>query len=312
MKLSHDDVELFYKLFHTLLVYLNKRLKILEGLDSREDIKKFSIAEIKKVRDRLYENPEMIDSFINENPSSFSSEELSIISSWKNFIKGSFIVIRYLKNYTIFLSKDEKTPKAYGVLALTSSFEEMFGFYLPPIMVETVLLPFKNKIVYDSIFYFYRITFGSGIKRSFNESYQLAKSQFGIITSLPFSPSRLEQSEANKLRFYLKNEWNREKYAREILELIGKDKELLRLYHQEMGKIHSRSFGRRLYEIGLTKGWFAILEGTLISGGATREEVEQSLQGIVPPEKRRFVYIFQLKGKNNKLHYESMTKEEDE
>jgi hypothetical protein len=311
MKLSQDDVEIFYKLFHTLLVYLNKRLKILEGLDSREDIKKFSIAEIKKVRDRLYENPEMIDSFINENPSSFSNEELSIISSWKNFIKGSFIVIRYLKNYTIFLSEDEKTPKAYGVLALTSSFEEMFGFYLP-IMVETVLLPFKNKIVYDSIFYFYRITFGSGIKRSFNDSYQLAKSQFGIITSLPFSPNRLEQSEANKLRFYLKNELNREKYAREILELIGKDKELLRLYHQEMGKIHSRSFGRRLHEIGLTKGWFAILEGTLISGGVTRQEVEQSLKGIVPPEKRRFVYIFQLKGKNNKLHYESMTKEEDE
>jgi hypothetical protein len=102
MKLSHDDVELFYKLFHTLLVYLNKRLKILEGLDSREDIKKFSIAEIKKVRDRLYENPEMIDSFINENPSSFSNEELSIIHTWKNFVKGSFIVIRYLKNYTIF------------------------------------------------------------------------------------------------------------------------------------------------------------------------------------------------------------------
>ena len=119
----------------------------------------------------------------------------------------------------------------------------------------------------------------------------------GIITSLPFSGEKIEQSDADKLRFYLRSERNRDTYSDEIWRLIKKDKELLTLYHQEMGKIHSRTIGKRLHEIGLTNGCFAILEGMTIAGGATRDVVEQILQNIVSPEKRKFVYIFQLKRK---------------
>jgi hypothetical protein len=84
-----------------------------------------------------------------------------MISSWKNFVKGEFYVFRYLKNYTIFLDVDEP-PKAYGVLALNSPFEKLIGPHLP-IMIETVLLPFNDKIIYDSIFLPYHIIFGGGI-----------------------------------------------------------------------------------------------------------------------------------------------------
>ena len=72
---------------------------------------------------------------------------------------------------------------------------------------------------------------------------------------------------------------------------------LLTLYHQEMGKIHARAYGKQLRGIGLSKAWFAILEGIIIASGATKNEVEQVLQHILPTEKRKFVYIFQLKGK---------------
>jgi hypothetical protein len=191
---------------------------------------------------------------------------------------------------------NEKPLKAYGVSALNSTFEELVGPYLP-ILVDAVLLPFNNKIIYDSIFSPYPFAFGRNMRRDFNDLYQEAKLRFGIITSLPFSEEKIAQSDYDKLRFYLRSERNRERYFEEILELIEKDEELLRLYHQEMGKIHSRTFGKRLREIGLTEGWFAILEGITIAGGLTRDEVELILQKIVPPEKRRFVYIFQLKGK---------------
>ena len=296
MKLSKDDVELFYRLYHSLLVYVNKKFEILEGLNSRDDIKKFTIDKVKMIRDRLYEHPELIDSFVADNPFNFSPEELKMVHSWKNFVKGRFLILRYLKDYTVFLNMDEKIPKAYGVLALVSTFEEMFGPYLP-VMVEAVLLPFKDKIVYDSIFTTYSITFGGNMRRSFDDSYQEAKMKFGIITSLPFCEEKIEQSDAEKLRFYLRSERNRERYSEEIWKLIKKDKELLALYHQEMGKAYSRTYGKRLHKIGLTNGWFAILEGITIAGGATREEVERALQNIVPPEKREFVYIFQLKEK---------------
>jgi hypothetical protein len=107
----------------------------------------------------------------------------------------------------------------------------------------------------------------------------------------------VEQNDAAKLKFYLRSERNRKRYWEEIDELINKDPDLLTLYHQEMGKIHARTCGKRLREIGLTNGWFAILRGITIASGATKDEVEQVLQHILPTEKRKFVYIFQLKRK---------------
>jgi len=297
MRLSKEEVELFYKLYHPLIVYVNRKFNVIKGINSPEDFKKFPIEEINKIRDRLYKHPELIDSFIAENPLNFSHKELKIISSWKNFVKGRFFIFRYLKKYTIFLDADEP-PKAYGVLALNSTFEEIVGPYLP-VMVDAVLLPFNEKIIYDSIFSAYSITFGGGIKRWLNDAYQEAKSRFGIITSLPFEAKRKEQSDADKLKFYLRSERNRERYREEIHRLIA-NPELLILYHQEMGKIHARTYGKRLREIGLTNAWFAILEGVIIASGSTKNEVEQILQSILPAEKRKFVYIFQLKKKCEK------------
>ncbi|RLB11353.1 MAG: hypothetical protein DRG39_04295, partial [Deltaproteobacteria bacterium] len=199
MKLSKEDVELFYKLYYSLLAYVNRKFDIIKGINSPEDLRGCPIEEINKVTNILYRQPRLIDLFVAEEPSNLSSDELSIISSWKNFVMGRFLIFRYLKKYTIFLDLSN-TPKAYGVLALTFTFDEMLGQSLP-IMVEAVLLPFKNKIIYDGILIPYRITFGSGIRHSFNDAYQEAKSRFGIITSLPFSPERAEQSDADKLRF---------------------------------------------------------------------------------------------------------------
>ena len=293
MQLPEEDVELFYKLYYPLLVYVNKKLRMIDGINSPEDFKKFHLEEVNRLRERLYKEPKLIDSFVNENPLNFSSSELEMISSWKNFVRGRFYIFRHLKNYTVFLDADEP-PKAYGVLALASPFEGIIGPRLP-IMVDTVLLPFNDKIIYDSILSPYPFTFGGGIRRSLNDAYQEAKARFGIITSLPFSTEEIEQNDADKLRFYLKSKRNREMYWEEIDELINKDPTLLTLYHQEMGKIHARTCGKRLREIGLTGAWFAILEGITVASGATRDEVEQVLKRILPTEKRKFVYIFRLK-----------------
>lgn len=295
MRLSKEDVKLFYRLYNPLLVYVNKKFKIIEGIDSPEDLKKFSIKKINKLRDGLYKHSELINSFVAENPLNFSANELKVIGSWKEFIKGRFLIFRYLKNYTVFLNTD-KSPKAYGVLALNTAFEEMVGSYLP-VVVEAVFLPFNGKIVYDGILFPYSMTFGGGIRRSLNDAYQEAKSRFGIITSLPFSTEKVEESDAARLKYYLRSKGNSERYWEEIEELINKDPGLLTFYHQEMGKIHARTYGKRLREIGLTNAWFAILEGTTIASGATKNEVERILQCILPTEKRKFVYIFRLKGK---------------
>jgi hypothetical protein len=60
-------------------------------------------------------------------------------------------------------------------------------------MTESVLLPFKDKIVYDGLITSYHISFGPGIRRSLNESFKEAKRRHGILTSLPMSDEMLPQ-----------------------------------------------------------------------------------------------------------------------
>jgi hypothetical protein len=294
MKLSDEDVELFYKLYHSLWFYVNKKLNLIDDIDSPNEFFKCSIEELMELRDKLFKTPQLIDSFIEVNPMNFSPDELEIIKSWKNFIKEKLLIFRYLKNYTIFLDINDP-PKAYGVLALNSYFEEMLGSNLP-IMVEAVLLPFKNRIIYDSILPSYPISFGGDMRSDFNGTYQEAKFRYGIIRSLNMT-KELEKTDADILRFYLRSERNREIYGQEIDDLVNSDPEFLKIYHQDTEKSHARKYGRKLHDIGVNTGWFAILGGIIIASGSTEDEVKRILNNILPDEKTDFAYIFQLKRK---------------
>lgn len=295
MNLSENDVKHFYGLYHSLLFYANKKFKILKDLSSPSDLHGSSPREVKKLKDKLYGSPELIDSFIKDNPMNFSSEDLEIVANWKNFVKGRFLIVRHLKNYTVFLDQSEP-PRAYGVLGIITPLEEMIGSNLP-IMVEATLLPFKNKIVYDGTLLPYNIIFGSGIRRSINDAYSQAKTNFGIITSLPFSSEKIRPSDSEMLKSYLKTEYSRDIHHEEIQELISKNPDLMTLYHEEMGKVDARDYRKRLRAIGIVEGWFALINGIIIASGRTREEVERILKSMLPAEKMKLVYIFHLKAK---------------
>ena len=291
VKLAEEDVELFLKLHPALLFYANQQLRIVGGVPKLEKFMELPLERKLKARNALYGHIALIDSFVAENPFNFSPWELKIVAGWKNPVKGTFYLLRYLKKYAIFLD-DETPPKAYGVVALTDTFEEILGPGLP-IMLEAVLLPFKGQIVYDGFLVPNSVIFGGGIRMELNDDYQEAKHRSGIITSLP--PSREEEkTDAELLRFYLRTESNRQRYGEEIEKLISKDPDLLRIHHQEKGKTHARTYGKRLREMGLSDAWFAILEGTIIASGTTQDQVKQILKEILPAEKRELTYIFHL------------------
>ena len=293
MVLSESDVKLFYRLYHSLLFYVNLRHKIIGGLNRPADIHKLNLDDLQKLKDRLYLFPDLIDSFVKANTENFSPLELEIVSTWKNFVKGRFYIVRHLKNYTVFL--DSRDPaKAYGVLGIITSFEEMIGPNLP-IVVEVVLLPFKNRIIYDGTLLSFNVLFGKGIRRSINDSFSQAKTSFGIITSLPFSYDGIKSNDSDVLRGYLKTEYSRSVHYNEIQELIRKNPDLMVVYSEEMGKVHARTYRKNLKMVGVVDGWFALIDGMIIAGGKTREEVERISKSLLPPEKRKFVYIFHLK-----------------
>lgn len=192
MLLEPQDVELFFRLHRTLMFFVNQRLKVIsDDLATPEEFAAL-IPEVRlKVRDALNANVDLIQSFVAENPAHLAEDELDIVRSWRHLVAGKFYIFRELKNYTVFLSTT-RPAIAYGVLALSQPFEELIGPYLP-VLTQTVLLPFKDRIVYDGLLNSYRISFGPGIRRNLNQDFKEAKARHGIVTSLPMSATPLPQ-----------------------------------------------------------------------------------------------------------------------
>jgi hypothetical protein len=293
MNLPEKGVDNFYRLYHGLLFYANEKFKIIEPLKKPEDIFGASLDDIMELKEKLYANPAIIDNFVTENPMGFSSQDIDIIRSWKNFIRGKFLIMSYQKNHTVFLELTDP-PKAYGVLGLRSSFKEMFGPNLP-ISVEVTLLPYKDKIVYDGTMLSDRIIFGHNMRRAFKLQLNQAKGLYGIITELPFQPEKPEPTDLEKLKIYLKTKDSRDAYYSEILDLISKDPELMVYYSQAMGKVEAQMLKRKLKSTGVKRGWFAILDSMIIAGGRSKSEIESILGDILDRAKREHVYIFELR-----------------
>lgn len=168
------------------MFFVNQTLRVLpEPVANPDKYSSLPPASRMKVHDALLKHMDLIQAFVDEKPARLSREELDIVASWRHLVHGKFYVFRELKNHTVFLSTD--TPAvAYGVLALSQPFEELIGPGLP-VMVQTTLLPFKDRIVYDSLITSFNIYFGPGIRRSLNEDFKAAKARRGIVTSLPMA-----------------------------------------------------------------------------------------------------------------------------
>lgn len=288
MTLSHDDAKLYFKLQPSLLIYTNSRLKIAPEIDTTSALMSSDIKIIRKIRDRVYEVPKLIDDFITENPFDFDAEELAIIKSWKNFIKGTFILFKHYKKYSVFLESGED-GKAYGVLGLTDPISHVVP--QEPAYVEAVLLPFKNQIVYDGLIAPYSISFGSNMRFDFKDSFDRAKANYGIIESLP--AKKLSESEVsqNLLKYYMKD---MEFYQDDIELLIETDEKLRELFYQEIGKKNSRFFKKTLQQYNIKDCWFAVLADIIVASGKTRQEAEASAGKIVSKQQENLLYYFQI------------------
>ncbi|MDD4180371.1 MAG: hypothetical protein PHE87_01955 [Victivallaceae bacterium] len=213
MKLSEQDAKLFFKLMWELHLYVNRKLKIYPEVQSFYDYVGLA-QELKiKVRGALFEDTKIIDSFVRENPHNYSKEELDIVLSWKNFIKGRFFIERLLQKHAIFMNDDE----VFAVLGLTQEIDELINPYNLPQYIEAILLPFKGQIVYDSFFAVWPASFGGGVKRDLKEKYSRAKQNNRIIDTLE---KPLGENKPQKKDKPIKN------WEPELEKLLGQAKKL--------------------------------------------------------------------------------------
>ncbi len=293
MRLRRKDRQQFLKLHKSLMLYVNQRLKIQREVKTLEDLGRVEPDKVVKIRDEIYTHPELIEEFVKDNPGKLKEKELKIIQGWKTPITGTFYLTKNLKKHAIFL--DEETPaKAYGVLAITDTFEEILGPELP-IRLEAVLLPFKDQIVYDGFVKYSNIIFGRGFRGELNEEYRQAKDLYGIITRLPWKEKK--PSDADQLKFYMKSRKTIFRYELEIEELLDQSPELLTDYHQHLGRVNSRKIRKQLGDLGVGEAWFAVFGETAITSGETKEQVKDNLRKLLPEGRRELPYIFHYKKK---------------
>lgn len=180
MILSKRDSRRFYNIWFNLLDHVNEKLQMDPERTDLAHAESVDPAAIQPIRDRLWEDVSLVQSFVNENPGGLSDEDLAVAESWKTRVTGKFILLKHLKRQSIFLSEE----KVYGVIGIVSPFEEMFPADALPIMMKAVLIPFEGKIIYDSLLLPYSIHFGGGIRKRFREDYRRLKEKDGVITSL--------------------------------------------------------------------------------------------------------------------------------
>lgn len=292
MNLSEEEYYDFLDINQSLLLYAGKQKGI---LDKQLTLARFRV-EIKaevimECANRIYEDLSILDNFVKENPAKLSTAQLAVANGFRHFEKGTFFIYKYLSNYTVFV----KDNLVYGVHALNDPFEAFFGNNLPT-YVETVLLPYKDKIVYHGFLMGGRIRFGSGYKRSLNETYKKAKAKYGIITELPFSGNSLyaKQSPSDQLKFFMKTKGSREEFENDIDNLITKHPNLVPLYQQEWGRVNASFYKKQFKKLGLNKAYYALLQGQIIGSALKLKDIDKIINELVPSPKRDWVYIFKM------------------
>lgn len=293
LRVEDSQADRFLELYGHLLAYVNIEFDVIDGIKSYSELQQKATQELRPVRQKLYEEDteQVITEFIDENPAGLSADELATVEDWKEFEFGEFIVVRHLKDYAVFLDWREP-PRAFGVKAVWAPFTEFWSEdALPVSLTNTVLLPFENQIVTDTWMGIRQIVFGGNISQDINDAYEEAKHRYGIIESLP-PPTEEEKSDVEKLRFYMKNKSNRERYHNEIHELKDQSRKLERIYHEERGKAQARSLGRELRDLNLNEAYFAIYDGRIIASGISEEQVQQILAEIMPNGKEDHPYIY--------------------
>jgi len=292
-RLSPEDYRLYLKLHQSLLVFTAQKRYPMRSVKTVNDFLKLTWEEKFKIRDGFMGKIALIDEFITSNPYNFTTPELEVIKSWKNYVKDGFFIVKYTKEGAIFLEETSKDPKAYQVLALGNPLSEVISLPLPA-RVAAVLLPFKGRIVYDGMIRTDRVIFGSGIARSIRAACDRAIMKHGLVKSLPFTGS-VPHSPEEKLSFYLSTKENREEHWEEIEQLLQTNKNLRPTYLREMGKANSRLLKKQLLAVGVKKGWFAVADNVIVASGKTKKDLETLVQYLISEHGKKAVYVFELK-----------------
>ncbi|MBR2066946.1 MAG: hypothetical protein IJ875_01565 [Solobacterium sp.] len=145
--LGEEEAAQFYRVYMALLEYVNQKYRIVWNCRLLES-DSVDPADISEISEYVFRNPKkIIKEYVKANPFGLSKEDLGIT---KGFVRGkeeTFILHRFEENYTVFCDD----YKSYMVKGLVDNIDEIIDPYSLPTVVRTVLLPYKNGIVFNGV-----------------------------------------------------------------------------------------------------------------------------------------------------------------
>ena len=159
--------KLFYKLYFALLDFTNKKYKLKPNYKIYNQVG-INPYEITDIIDKFWENKDLVIlEFCMSNPYKLNSTEIKLIEGFKKGRKDRFIIAKYEKEYTAFMSKD----KIYMVKGLNDNIDNIISYKNLPCFTETALIQFQDTIVYDGLLSSYPIDFGIGFTKTVEKEY---------------------------------------------------------------------------------------------------------------------------------------------
>ncbi len=179
-QLSRSDLVLFYETWYGLMGFINEHKKLVPVKIKPVYPNLVSDELIFKVREVLWENPILIDSYIViEN---LSKEKVEILKGWRDHHKkGLFFLAEYTPDHALLIGNyQNKDDIIYAVKGLSRPLSDVIRRELP-VTIETVLLPFKDVIIYDTFISSMPLSYTDRAKSFYQEMYKNALGN-GIVT----------------------------------------------------------------------------------------------------------------------------------
>ena len=166
---KEENSMMFFALRNLLLDYTNQKYNINKKLRNFDDICDAESEELIDIRNKLWENPNIIKNYLKENPNKLNEELISIIKSWnEKKINKEFVLYKYEDEYTLFIDD----YNIYYVKGLKVRIRDMIPEQKLPMIVKTVLLPLKDQIIYDSYVEQYNMAVGNNLRKVWDDNYK--------------------------------------------------------------------------------------------------------------------------------------------
>lgn len=178
MRLERSDAELFYQLWFSLLDFVNRKYHVCPGTETIDQEQGVDPRDAKAIADYLWSHTAVLEEYLAA--AELPEEYAQIVADWKRCKPGRYILERHLKKGSVFISAEDGA--VYMVKGLCSTWEEMLGE--SPVLLDAVLIPFRDSIISDGLVVPYPVYFGKGAREDFKEAYMNAKRNHTIRFSI--------------------------------------------------------------------------------------------------------------------------------